>query len=161
MEWFANYALCQINRILTIIGTATRKLARAIFVMTKAMHQIASILAKNEKYRLDDPVPTENQIDQAELGLKTEFKGWYRDFVRLGGLNDLRFNAEILSPQELVENQSYINSRAYVAFASNGCGDLFCWSVGESPAIFLWDHETNQFTEDAPDFVTWLERNRF
>jgi hypothetical protein len=129
--------------------------------MTKAMHQIQSILSQNEKYRLDDPVPTESQINQAELGLKTEFKGWYRDFVRLGGLNDLRFSAEILSPQELVENQRYIDSRGYVAFASNGCGDLFCWSVGDSPAIFLWDHETNRFTEDAPDFVTWLERNRF
>ncbi len=130
-------------------------------VMTKAMHQIESILSQNEKYRLDDPVPTESQINQAELGLKTEFKAWYRDFVRLGGLSDLRFSAEILPPQELVENQRYIDSRAYVAFASNGCGDLFCWSVGDSPAIFLWDHETNRFTEDAPDFITWLERNRF
>ncbi|MBL3558540.1 MULTISPECIES: SMI1/KNR4 family protein [Marinobacter] len=125
------------------------------------MHQIESILAKNEKYRLDDPVPTESEIDQAELALRAEFKGWYRDFVRLGGLNDLRFSAEILAPSELLENQGYIKNRDYVAFASNGCGDLFCWSVGESPVIFLWDHETNQFTEDAPDVVSWLERNRF
>ncbi|WP_036549786.1 SMI1/KNR4 family protein [Nitrincola lacisaponensis] len=129
--------------------------------MTKAMHQIESILAKNEKYRLDEPIPPESEMDQVELALKAELKGWYRDFVRLGGLNDLRFSAEILAPQELLENQIYVKSRAYIAFASNGCGDLFCWSVGESPAIFLWDHETNRFTEDAPDFISWLERNRF
>ncbi|WP_091959797.1 SMI1/KNR4 family protein [Marinospirillum celere] len=125
------------------------------------MHQIESILAKNEKYRLDEPIPPESEMDQVELALKAELKGWYRDFVRLGGLNDLRFSAEILAPQELLENQIYVKSRAYIAFASNGCGDLFCWSVGESPEIFLWDHETNRFTEDAPDFISWLERNRF
>ncbi|MDO8332085.1 MAG: SMI1/KNR4 family protein [Fluviicoccus sp.] len=125
------------------------------------MDQIESILAQNEKYRLDEPIPSEREITLVEAALQTELKGWYREFVRLGGLNDLRFSAEILSPHELLENQSYVNSRAYVAFASNGCGDLYCWSVGESTAIFMWDHETNQFSEDAPDFVNWLERNRF
>ncbi|MFK7161887.1 SMI1/KNR4 family protein [Marinospirillum sp. MEB164] len=129
--------------------------------MTKAMHQIESILAINEKYRLDEPIPPESEMDQVELTLKAELKGWYRDFVKLGGLNDLRFSAEILAPHELLENQIYVKSRAYIAFASNGCGDLYCWSVGESPTIFLWDHETNLFTEDAPDFISWLERNRF
>lgn len=130
-------------------------------VMTKAMDQIEGILAQNEKYRLDDPIPSESEMARVETALQIELKGWYREFVRLGGLNDLRFGAEILSPQELLENQSYVNSRVYIAFASNGCGDLYCWSPGESTEIFLWDHETNQFSEDAPDFLSWLKRNRF
>lgn len=129
--------------------------------MTDAMPQIKQILAMNEKYRLDEPIPADSHIDQAECALGTKFKSWYRDFVRLGGLNNLRFSAEVFSPQELLESQSYIGSRDYVAFASNGCGDLFCWSVEESTAIFLWDHETNRFVEDAPDFLTWLEQKRF
>lgn len=129
--------------------------------MTDAMRLIKQILTMNEKHRLDEPIPADSHIDQAERALGTEFKSWYRDFVRLGGLNDLRFNAEILSPEELAVNQNDINNQDYVAFASNGCGDLFCWSVGESPAIFLWDHETSRFTENAPNFIAWLERNRF
>lgn len=128
--------------------------------MPETRRQIQFILSQNEMHWLDEPIPSQEKIDQVELSLNTRVKEWYRDFVRLGGLNDLRFSAEVFSPQELLENQSYIGSRDYVAFASNGCGDLFCWSAGESTGIFLWDHETNRFTEDAPDFITWLERSR-
>jgi len=128
--------------------------------MHETERQIQFILSQNEMHWLDEPIPSQEQIDQVELRLNTRVKEWYRDFVRLGGLNDLRFSAEVFSPQELLENQFYIGSRDYVAFASNGCGDLFCWSAGESTVIFLWDHETNRFTEDAPDFITWLERSR-
>lgn len=44
---------------------------------------------KNEKYRLDALIRSESQINLAELDLSIKFKGWYRDLVRLIGLNDL------------------------------------------------------------------------
>ena len=129
--------------------------------MTTAMHEIRSILEENEKYRNGNPIPSEDELTDIEIELGIQLKRYYREFVLLGGLNDLRFSAEILAHDELVENQIYIQDRAYVAFASNGCGDLFCWSTQDLPTIYFWEHETKEYSENAPDFISWLKQNRF
>jgi len=81
--------------------------------------------------------------------------------VEFGGLNDLRFSAEVFGPNELLSNQQYPPNQDYVAFASNGCGDLFCWAKSGVSAIYVWDHESGIFSEAANDFIQWLRQNRF
>jgi len=129
-------------------------------VMT-TKNDISQLLEKNEKYRLDNPSPSQSELGKAELELGKSLTDWYKEFVLLGGLNDLRFSAEILSPDELIGNQEYIKNSEYTAFASDGCGGLFCWDEENSGSIFYWDHETNEFSEVSNNFIKWLESNRF
>ena len=124
-------------------------------------NDISQILGQNGKYRLDNPVPSQSELDKTETKLGKSLTDWYKVFVMLGGLNDLRFSAEVLSPKELVENQEYINKSKYTVFASDGCGGLFCWADDNTDSIFYWNHETDKYSEISKNFVKWLESNRF
>lgn len=103
------------------------------------MSSIQEILAQNLVDRLDEPVPGDEQLTKAETALRVSLPAEYREFVRCGGLNDLRFKNRILGPAEIVQNARYLHGGDHVPFASNGCGDLYCWS---QPAmqVVLWDH---------------------
>ncbi|WP_165973898.1 SMI1/KNR4 family protein [Paucimonas lemoignei] len=124
---------------------------------------IASLLAQNQKHRLDDPLPSEADITNAESSLGRGLPEQYKVFLRLGGLNDLRFNHEILSPSEILHNRTYLPSLEYVPFASNGCGDLFCWKAGEldDPQVYLWEHDSGKLLDCGANFVAWLAAQRF
>ncbi len=70
--------------------------------------------------------------------------------------------AEYLEPDEFEEKVN-----RFVYFASNGCGDYYCYRVrpnGETDAsaIYIWEHElfeTRKVAEDIPDLITKYYNN--
>ena len=76
-------------------------------------------------------------------------------------INNVKTNLEIfpeyLEPQEFEEN---INR--YIFFATNGCGDYYCYRVLENgetdtSAIYIWEHELFEIREvvkDISDLIT-------
>jgi hypothetical protein len=124
---------------------------------------IATILGQNQVYRLDNPIPSEEEIEQAEKWLCSVLPEQYKVFLRLGGLNDLRFNHNILALREIGGNRRHLPSPGFLPFASNGCGDLFCWKerAGDDPTVFYWEHESGEFSECASSFSEWLAAQRF
>jgi hypothetical protein len=124
---------------------------------------IPSLLAQNQLYRLDEPVPSDESILVVERQLGRELPGQYKTFVRLGGLNDLRFGCEVLAPSEIENNQGYVSASGYVPFASNGCGDLYCWPADalDNPIVLLWEHDTGAFIDCGTSFLEWLAGQRF
>ncbi len=129
------------------------------------MTAIERILTTGESARSDDaPMPTEEEFRSAEADLGFRFPDSYREFVRLGGLGELRINHRILPPCEIVESLRYLPDREHVPFADNGCGDLYCWPRTEDaePVVLFADHETGYaYSEAAASFTHWLEAERF
>ena len=64
---------------------------------------------------------------------------------------------EYLEPDELEEKVN-----RFVYFATNGCGDYYCYRVLENgmtddSAIYVWEHElfeTREVAKDIPDLIT-------
>jgi len=129
------------------------------------MTAIEKILTTGKSARSDDaPMPTEEKFRSAEAELGFRFPDSYREFVRLGGLGELRINHRVLPPSEILQSLRYLPDREHVPFADNGCGDLYCWPRTEAaePAVLFADHETSYtYSEAAASFTDWLEAERF
>lgn len=110
------------------------------------------------------PIPTDEEFCRAEAELVFRFPDSYREFVRLGGLGELRIKNRVLSPSEIVESHRYLPDGEHVPFADNGCGDLYCWPRTDAaePVVLFADHELGYtYSDDAMSFIHWLEANRF
>ena len=90
MGWFANYALCQINRILTRIGTATRKLARAISVRCNEVLTFIDAETKHTDLLRDTLITSkgywgysQEQLDKWKSNLRFEKEYITRNTVKL------------------------------------------------------------------------------
>ena len=110
-----------------------------------------------------EPIPTEEQIRAVEAELGFRFPNSYREFVRLGGLSELRLNHRVLPPAEVLQSLRYLPDREHVPFADNGCGDLFSWPRTDSPepVVLFANHETGTYSPAAASFTQWLEESRF
>ena len=109
------------------------------------MTAIERILTTGQSARdADAPRPTDEEFRSAEAELGFRFPDSYREFVRLGGLGELRIKHRVLAPSEILQNLRYLPDREHVPFADNGCGDLYCWTRAEAgePAVLFADHET-------------------
>lgn len=127
------------------------------------MTAIERILTTGQSAREDVPMPTDQEFRSVESELGFRFPTSYREFVRLGGLGELRINHRVLPPSEIVENLRYLPDREYVPFADNGCGDLYCWprSDAAEPVVLFADHETDYtYSEAAASFTQRLEEKR-
>ena len=128
------------------------------------MSEIEAILRSGKSERDDSaPVVGEAQLAAVSAQLPFPFPPSYAEFVRLGGLAELRVNHRVLAPAEVLESLSFVDLSRYVPFADNGCGDLYCWeksNATEPPVVFA-DHETGKYTLEASSFVEWLRGNRF
>ena len=81
-------------------------------------------------------------------------------------IDNVRRNREIMAeyfePEEFEEKVN-----RFVYFASNGCGDYYCYRVlqnGETDtsAIYIWEHElfeTREVAKDIPDLITKYYNN--
>src|SRR5688572_21814966 len=116
---------------------------------TNAMKSIRELVASAKIGTGSDArIPSEDEIRTAELQLGFRLPDSYREFVQSGGLSDfLRISNRVLSPSEMVANQSYLRDRRHVPFADNGCGDLYCWPLADAaePSVIFADHETGQY----------------
>ncbi len=127
------------------------------------MTEIADILIADARHMLADPerIPSLEGIRSAEADLGTTLPKDYVEFCRLGGLNHLRIRHQVLAPAEILANRDPLQDPTLIPFASNGCGDLFCWRAGK-PQVLFWDHGQGTASLGAPSFVEWLRRaNRF
>lgn len=125
------------------------------------MASVKAILDENTEHRLDELIPTESRVREIETQLGLRLHPDYREFVLLGGLNDLRFTNRPLTLEEMRESLPQVAAE-YVPFASDGCGDLFCWrKLHPEGAITRWLHETGEYTQAAESFIDWLRQNRF
>jgi len=80
---------------------------------------LRDLLAQNTRYRLDDPVPSEAELGECQTRRAWELPASYKEFVLLGGLNDLAFSNRVLSPAELETNRLTAHPN-YLPFAANG-----------------------------------------
>lgn len=127
------------------------------------MTAIKKILTTGQSAREDAPMPSDQDFRTAEVELGFRFPASYREFVRLGGLGELRINHRVLPPAEILQSRRYLPDQEHVPFADNGCGDLYCWPRVDAaePSIVFAHHESGSYVEDAASFSQWLEENRF
>lgn len=105
-------------------------------------------------------MPTEEEFRSAEAALRFRFPDSYREFVRLGGLGELRIRHRVLPPFAILVSMRHLPDRDHVPFADNGCGDLYCWprTETEEPVVLFADHETGYtYCQVAASFTQWLE----
>ena len=81
-------------------------------------------------------------------------------------ISNAKRNREIMAEYfESDEFEEKVNR--FVYFASNGCGDYYCYRVlsnGETDtsAIYIWEHElfeTREVAKDIPDLITKYYNN--
>ena len=127
------------------------------------MTAIERILTTGQSARQDVPLPTDEEFRAVESELGFRFPASYREFVRLGGLDELRINHRVLSPSQILQSLRCLPDREHVPFAENGCGDLYCWPRTDTaePVVLFADHETGYtYSEAAASFTHWLEAER-
>lgn len=128
------------------------------------MSDVERILKEGPSNRIEDRgVPTAAEIEETEKLLGFRFPPSYREFLRLGGLDELRFSHRVLSPAEIVRDRRFLPDDSHVPFAENGCGDSYCWGKSPEiePAVLFYDHEPRTYSLDATSFTAWLKRCRF
>jgi hypothetical protein len=129
------------------------------------MTAIERILTTGQSARTDDTqMPSDEEFRNSEAELRFRFPDSYREFVRLGGLCELRINHRVLSPSEILQSHHNMPDQELVPFADNGCGDFYCWPRIEAaePVVLFADHETGYtYSEAALSFTHWLEGQRF
>ena len=122
-------------------------------------------LLRTGKSALDTEVEPveESEIIEAERILSFSFPASYREFVMLGGLQEMRFSNRVLRPTEISAAWGAIPGGRRIPFAENGCGDSYCWvrSVELEPPIVFVDHENGESPRHAESFTAWLMANRF
>jgi hypothetical protein len=129
-----------------------------------AMTAIERILTTGESAREEVLVPTDEEIREVESEVGFRFPPSYCEFLRLGGLGELRIHHRVLTPSEILEALQYLQNRDIVPFADNGCGDLYCWPRSESlePIVVFADHQEDyKYFREADSFTAWLEDARF
>jgi hypothetical protein len=125
------------------------------------MSEVVEILQQNIQYRLDDPqnIVSEDAIHAIEKQLGVALPAEYVEFCLLGGLNDLQFQHTVLSPGAIVTHAQSVSDQSLVPFASNGCGDLFCWRKNMQEIMF-WEHDNGTVSPIEGTFIQWLKDNR-
>ncbi len=118
-------------------------------------------LSKKNKWVKIQPPCSDSKIDQAEEVVGYRFPRELRELLReLNGDNWC-----ILSAEEIIDNvkcnrknwlpffeeeysrEEYIDKvDRFIFFATNGCGDYYCYRVGEDDipdetAVYIWEHE--------------------
>ncbi len=114
------------------------------------MSLVEQLLATDATHRIDREIPTTEELRSLEELIDRSLPRAYVEFLRLGGLGDLRFSNEVLAPDEIAEAITSVRRVGLVPFASNGCGDLFCWQRNKLPhsKVVYWEHEESK-THDA------------
>ena len=124
------------------------------------MSAINDILAQNKVHVINDVPPSSIEVQDTEQDISFAFPEHYREFLTLGGLNDLRFNNRFLDLTEIKNTTNLL--KPLIPFSSNGCGDFFCWDSESSEySIFLWEHETEETTFESSDFIEFLNKTRY
>ena len=123
------------------------------------MNPIEQVLAGNSKYRIERQPPSAEEIAVVENAVGGPLPPGYLEFLRLGGLGDLRFTDEVLAPNEILQSLKLVSYLKLVPFASNGCGDLYCWRMAELPhsAVVFWDHDDSAVHESFESFESALQ----
>jgi SMI1 / KNR4 family (SUKH-1) len=127
------------------------------------MSEIERILNSGESHRILVAVPSRDDLRAVSAALGVALPPSYVEFCLLGGLGELRFSSRILDPKEIVAEKRYVREQL-LPFASNGCGDFYCWLLDGSaePAVVFLDHEEEfRETPAAASFTALLAKNRF
>jgi hypothetical protein len=113
-----------------------------------------------------DAKADDDALRHAEAALGVVLPEDYKWFLSEFGGGDFVFtaiySADRSSSLYVVENQSLAESRSVVAFADNGCGDLYVFPVVEGvaqDAVSLLDHETDQITPLGIGFLDFVTRD--
>jgi len=127
------------------------------------MSEIERILHSGNFHRELAVVPSTEDLRLVSSRLGVVLPSSYIEFCQLGGLGELRFNHQILRPEEIVKARSYVPKENLLPFADNGCGGLYCWLIDGSPepTVVFFDHEEQSETAAAASFTAWLAENRF
>ena len=129
---------------------------------------ISEVSKGNEFVKIQPPCP-ESEIDRVEkvLGypLPKELRGLLRElngdkwlfFSAEEIIDQIRLNKEMLS---FYEEEGIEGVDRLIFFAGNGCGDYYCYLVGEDGvpdenAIYMWEHEEMRY--DRKVAVNMLE----
>lgn len=135
--------------------------------------EMISELAKGNKWVKIQPPCSENDIDKAEKAIGYTFPKELRALLlEMNGDNFL-----ILSVEEIVEQarlnkevqEEYSNEEfarkldKYIFFATNGCGDYYCYhanadGVIDESSIFIWEHEESCRKRVASDIKELISR---
>ncbi len=124
--------------------------------------KVSEVLAQNRKHRTEGNSVSKDDVVALERTLGIRLIDDHRQFLLLGGLDDLRFAQNLLSPDEVVCARTYVSSDL-VPFADDGTGDVFCWRQTDSHGheILRWNHETGKSEEYCDSFVKCLKMWRF
>ena len=132
---------------------------------------IAKFIEGHNWAKLQEPCP-EKEIEKAEKYVGFTFPDELKNLLRETNgdhwlllsaneiIDQVKRNREILSEYlEPDEFEEKVNR--FVYFASNGCGDYYCYRVlpnGETDAsaIYIWEHElfeVREVAKDIPDLI--------
>lgn len=134
---------------------------------------IGDLIKGHDWAKLQPPCP-ETEIAEAEKYVGFSFPQELKEVLRETNgdhwlllsaeeiINHTKTNREVFPEYlEAVEFEEKVNR--YVFFATNGCGDYYCYRVlanGETDAseIYLWEHELFQIREVAKDIVELITK---
>lgn len=134
---------------------------------------IGKLIAGNNWAKLQEPCP-ENEIAMAEeyigftfpeelkaLLRETNGDGWFllstEEIIR-----NVKTNREIF-PEFLETDEFEEKVNRFVFFATNGCGDYYCYRVLENgetdpSAIYIWEHELFEIREVAKNIADLITK---
>lgn len=121
---------------------------------------ISELTKDNEWVKLQPPCP-ESEITRAEKVVGYSFPSQLRELLRETNgdkwclmsvksiIETVELNREIWLPmfEEDFSRKEYVDKvDRFIFFATNGCGDYYCYRVGEDgaadeSAIYIWEHE--------------------
>jgi hypothetical protein len=119
---------------------------------------------------------SEQDLAAVEMRFGFEFPPDYRDAVPRFGLVaptialldaivdrqlDMVALSELLDPAEMIASTEGWREMGLpadlVAFASDGCGNLFCFRTDGDGTIFYFDHDFGTVRPAAPSFAGWID----
>ena len=82
-------------------------------------------------------------------------------------INNVKSNREIY-PEYLDANEFEEKINCYIFFATNGCGDYYCYRIlsdgkTDTSAIYIWEHElfeTRKVADNIADLITKYYNNK-
>ena len=124
--------------------------------------KVSDLLAQNRKHRTTGEAISKDDVLTLERTLGVQLIEDHKEFLLLGGLDDLRFTQNLLNPEEIVSARRYVDGDL-VPFADDGTGDVFCWRQDESSGyeILRWNHESREPEKYCDSFVKCLQMWRF